>query len=165
MTTSNEIPLLILFLLSIAATATLTYFITKKLNAGKNTIVLPLKLQAHERLILFLERISLSNLLIRENGADLNVLAYQQQLLSTIRQEYNHNLSQQIYVSQVAWAAITRAMTQTAGSINQAAAGLDLNEPAIELSKRSLETLISANANPTDVALQILRDDVEKLIG
>ena len=64
---------------------------------------LPVRLQAHERLALFLERISPNSLMVRVNAEQLSNAAYLNMMKDQIRTEFNHNLSQQIYVSESVW--------------------------------------------------------------
>src|SRR5213075_1064399 len=66
----------------------------------------PLQLQAYERLVVLTERITLHNLISRANQAGLSAREMQMILLENIKQEYEYNASQQIYVSPVAWEAI-----------------------------------------------------------
>src|SRR5664280_2340373 len=61
--------------------------------------VTPIKLQAYERIVLFLERISLESLLVRVSSADMTAKQLHSALLNAIRSEFEHNLSQQIYLS------------------------------------------------------------------
>ena len=76
----------------------------------KNTdTILPIRLQAYERICLFLERITPNNLIIRLNQANFTAREFQQVLLSEIRQEYNHNVTQQVYVSDEAWELVASA--------------------------------------------------------
>ena len=78
-------------------------FLLRKEGQGK---VLPLRLQAFERLTLFLERISPSKLLIRVKPTGKDPLKYADKLIGVIEQEFEHNLAQQIYVSETAWKAV-----------------------------------------------------------
>src|SRR5690606_6021575 len=83
----------------------------KKLEIRGKSIetVLPSRLQAYERMTLFLERISPQNLLIRLSGPGMTAREFHQLLLSEIRTEYNHNASQQVYMSQEVWDLIINA--------------------------------------------------------
>ena len=78
-----------------------------RLNSRQNS--LPIRLQAYERLALFLERIQPANLMVRIKTEQMNVSGYQAILIQTIRTEYEYNLSQQIYVSSNAWKMIKGA--------------------------------------------------------
>ena len=71
--------------------------------------VTPIKLQAYERIVLFLERISLESLLVRVSSSDMTASQLHSALLNTIRSEFEHNLSQQIYMSQQAWEVVRNA--------------------------------------------------------
>ncbi|HYD90487.1 MAG TPA: hypothetical protein VEA37_03250 [Flavobacterium sp.] len=85
------------------------YLIHKE--AQKNA--LPLRLQAYERLTLFLERISPARLLVRITPQSSNKHDYEEYLVSQIEVEYEHNLSQQIYISAESWDIITTAKNAT----------------------------------------------------
>jgi hypothetical protein len=85
-------------------------------------ITLPLRLQAYERMCLFLERITPNNLLLRLVPSAISALELQQIILHEIREEYNHNVAQQLYVSTHAWEQIVNAMNETVAIVNQAAA-------------------------------------------
>jgi hypothetical protein len=65
--------------------------------------VVPIRLQAYERIVLFLERTSLESLVVRTNTPGMTAAELHSALLTTIRSEFEHNLSQQIYMSQQAW--------------------------------------------------------------
>ncbi|MFT3749872.1 MAG: hypothetical protein QM768_16230 [Agriterribacter sp.] len=100
-----------------------------------------LQLQAYERLTILTERISLKNLLSRISPADMQVGVYQSLLVESIKQEYEYNLSQQLYVSNQVWEALTNLKEQNIFIIHQLAGTLPANAPGIELSKRILELL------------------------
>ena len=78
---------------------------------------LPIRLQAYERLTLFLERISPQNLLKRVSPISQEVENYQSLLIQTVEQEYDHNLSQQIYVSDPCWRIVSAAKNSTIQTI------------------------------------------------
>lgn len=78
---------------------------------------LPIRLQAYERLTLFLERISPQNLLKRVSPISQEVEDYKSLLIQTVEQEYDHNLSQQIYVSDPCWRIVSAAKNSTIQTI------------------------------------------------
>src|SRR6202161_1604458 len=85
-------------------------FITKEIEMKKLEVrtrsietVLPARLQAYERITLFLERIAPQNLLLRLSDATYSARDFQKLLLDEIRNEYNHNVSQQVYMSEDVW--------------------------------------------------------------
>jgi hypothetical protein len=122
--------------------------------------LLPIRLQAYERMTLFLERISPNNLIIRLNGQTANVVSFQQLMLSEIREEFSHNLSQQVYMSDEAWTVVKNAMNETVALINLSAKNLTPELPAIELSKRIFEVIMEKNVNPSDEALKVIKQEI-----
>ena len=82
---------------------------------------LPLKIQAYERLALFLERIAPEQLLTKMSKENIdNVSTLHQYMLDVLRQEYEYNMSQQIYVSRKAWLSVVSAKEEMIQIINQA---------------------------------------------
>lgn len=131
-----------------------------ELKADYARTLLPIRLQAYERMVLFLERASPNNLLLRLSGTAQSTPALQQILLADLREEFNHNLAQQVYLSNEAWAHIRRAMNEVVATINTAAQDTPTDAPPIELSRRIFERWIQLNPNPNDEALRFLKEEV-----
>lgn len=127
-----------------------------------NEIVLPIRLQAYERMSLFLERISLHNLILRVNDPSYNVAQFQQILSMEIRNEFNHNLSQQVYMSDQAWVLIKKATEDIISTINMAGSVLPQDAKSIELVKQVFEIQSSRSKDPTAPALKFLKDEIRK---
>ena len=104
--------------------------------------VLPLRLQAYERLVLLAERIALPNIISRIGQHDLPAKDMQLLLTQTIRQEVEHNISQQIYVSKEAWEAVNNLKEQNMLIINQVASFLPEGATGTQLSRSILDVLI-----------------------
>ena len=102
-----------------------------------------MRLQAYERLVILAERIALPNLISRSNEPGLDKRSMQQLLTQTIRQEYDYNLSQQIYVSNEAWEAIRNLKEQNIHVINQIASILPEDISGIELNKKVIEFIMN----------------------
>ena len=132
------------------------------IKAETTKMLLPIRLQAYERMALFLERISPNNLLTRLNGQTPNVVSFQQLMLSEIREEFSHNLSQQVYISDEAWTVVKNAMNETVALINLSARELAPELPAFELSKRIFEVIMEKNINPSDEALSIIKKEIRE---
>lgn len=122
---------------------------------------LPYRLQAYERLSLFLERITPNSLLVRVPAKNLNVHEYQALLLKSIRDEFEHNLSQQIYISEEAWHMVVTAKSATVSIINKIAAEVDPKKPAIELSKKILEHTLTIGTFPTRSAIHFMKTEIK----
>ena len=136
-------------------------FLTKEMEKKlidikiKNTeTVLPIRLQAYERICLFLERISPNNLVVRLNDASLSASQFQQVLITEIRQEFNHNLSQQVYLSDEAWEMVKNAMEDIVSVVNIAAQQLKSDEKGVELAKKIFELMMEKNNDPIAIALK-----------
>ncbi|WP_158858813.1 DUF7935 family protein [Lunatibacter salilacus] len=122
----------------------------------KNTeVILPIRLQAGERLCLLLERITPNSLVRRINQGGLSATELHMQLIAEVREEFNHNLSQQIYFSDETWESIRNAVEQVITIINRAyqdlnkeAVGLDLAKRIFHLSmEQQNDTLAQARKN------------------
>ena len=123
----------------------------------------PLKLQAYERVVMFLERIAPHSLLPRTQQIGMSVSSLQAQLLSNIRSEYEHNLSQQIYISKEAWTVTKNAKENIIKIINSEKDQIKKDAPAFELSKAILEHMMQIPNSPTDIAIDFLKKEVDGL--
>jgi hypothetical protein len=121
---------------------------------------LPLRLQAFERLVLFLERISLNKLLVRIPPTGKDTLKYSHKLITIIEQEFEHNLAQQIYVSETAWKAVVTSKNLMIKIIRTTADKKEI-ENADQLRAFILENELK-NDSPTQAALSFLKLEVRK---
>jgi hypothetical protein len=126
--------------------------------------VTPIKLQAYERIVLFLERISLESMLLRVSTADMTAGQLQSALLTTIRSEFEHNLSQQIYMSQQAWEVARNARSNMIKIINSEAEKMPADSPGLALSKQLLEKIMELEKEPTRVAIEFIKAEVGRII-
>ncbi len=133
-----------------------------RLNSRQNS--LPIRLQAYERLALFLERIQPANLMVRIKTEQMNVSGYQAILIQTIRTEYEYNLSQQIYVSSNAWKMIKGARDATVNLISQAARKLSADASAEDLRSLVLQVLAAKKHSPSDRALEVIKSEVSNVL-
>lgn len=133
------------------------YLIHKE--AQKNA--LPLRLQAYERLTLFLERINPAKLLIRIAPQSNNKFDYEEYLVSQIEVEYEHNLSQQIYISSESWDIITTAKNATIQMIRKTSMS-DRIDSAQKLRETILQDLFDKQS-PSSVAIAHLKNEVSGL--
>lgn len=132
---------------------------------SQNINPLQLQLQAYERLILLTERIALPNLINRINQPGLAGKDMQMMLTHTIRQEFDHNVTQQLYVSNEAWDAVKNLKEQNIHIINQVASYLPPDVSGIELNKQLLE-MIAQNPKMTlhSVVAEVLSFEAKKLM-
>jgi len=130
---------------------------------GSRTVT-PIKLQAYERIVLFLERISLESMLLRVSMADMTASQLHSVLLTTIRSEFEHNLSQQIYMSQQAWEVARNARSNMIKIINSEAEKMPPDSSGIALSKQLLERIMELEKEPTRVAIEFIKAEVARMI-
>jgi hypothetical protein len=103
----------------------------------------PLQLAAYERLVILADRIAIPNLISRSNQSGLNKTEMQQLLTQTIKQEYDHNISQQIYVTADAWDAVRNLKEQNIHLINQVASILPPEANGLDLNKKILDFVLN----------------------
>jgi hypothetical protein len=126
--------------------------------------ILPLRLQAYERTILFLERINPANMLIRLHNPGMSAREMQGIIVSDIRAEYQHNVSQQIYVNGSTWNVVRKIKDDTISIVNSAVNALPEDASAGDLSKSILMHLSQIETdNPYDTALEIVKQDLRSL--
>jgi hypothetical protein len=126
-------------------------------------IVTPMRLQAYERMALFLERISLYSLVIRTQKPNTTCQELQNMLLKNIRAEFEHNMAHQLYISDKAWEMIRMAKENCVKYINQTALQVKPDSPAINLSKLILENILDQEKDPTSKAINYLKSEVREL--
>jgi hypothetical protein len=125
-------------------------------------ITLPIRLQAYERITLFLERVSPNNLLVRLNAPGMPAKEFQHLLLNEIRNEYNHNVSQQIFMSEGVWDLVKNAKEDLILSINESVSELDEQATTIDLSKKIFEKAINKPIDPIAHALSELKKEIQQ---
>lgn len=118
----------------------------------------PLRVQAYERMILFLERISPDSLVLRLHKPDMNARQLHAEIMRAMRSEYEHNLSQQIYLSPGAWQMIKTAKDETLKLVNitvdsmPSATGLQLGQSIIDNAGKLKKV-------PSEVAIEYLKKE------
>jgi hypothetical protein len=137
-----------------------------ELLQGTHDTTLRLRLQAYERLIVFVERIQPRQLLSRIYNADMTVRDLQQAAAFSVRSEFEYNLSQQLYVSKSVWETVRNVTEQEINMVNQIAKQLKPDAPAKELHTRIMEYLLTAEGEmPTDIARQVINDEAKKVLS
>jgi len=126
-------------------------------------IITPIRLQAYERLILLLERISPESLIMRIHKPEFSALLLQTALITTIREEFEHNLSQQVYVSSQAWERVRSAKEDMIKLINTAATKLNDNATSMELSQKVFELSLSSDKPLYKSALEFLKNEIRQV--
>ena len=136
-----------------------------EINLASKDIIIPIKLQAYERIILFLERISPNSLIIRVHQHGMLANHFQSALLNNIREEFEHNLSQQLYVSSSAWERVKNAKEEIVRLINSSAAKLSENEMATSdnLSSKIFEMSLQMENLSTVIAMEAIKKEMRQI--
>lgn len=156
---------LLLYGMYILAKAFLDKEFERKLAEQKidtNKTILPLKLQAYERACLLLERISPQNLVTRASNPSMTVGQLRGQLLQEVRSEFNHNLSQQLYMSDAAWEHVRNAKEEIVALINASGRELKPDARGVELSRNIFNELMTHKEDPTMKALRFVKHEARK---
>lgn len=148
---------------------TIKSFVNKELEKYRMEIrgrsietVLPNRLHAYERVCLFLERISPDNMIIRLNNGEYSAREFQQILLNEIREEYNHNVSQQLYMSNEVWEMVKNAKENLIMSINEVTFGLPETANSIDLSKQLMDKVIKQESDLIRNALYAVKNEIKE---
>lgn len=134
-----------------------------EISMAQKDSILPLRLQAYERLVLFLERISPDSLVMRVKSSSLSSAEMQNELITAVRTEFEHNLAQQVYISDKGWEMIKNARNEIIRLINQSAAEVKPGENGLNLSKKILEKAMELETPPVQAASQYLKSEVKEL--
>ena len=126
---------------------------------------LPLRLQAYERLSLFCERISIPNLVMRLRTEGMQSGALRVALMMAIQQEFEHNLTQQVYVSEQLWEIIKLSRTDTVNVVTSVAEGINPKSDAQELIKALFAAIETREGSPLLTAQAAIKKAAGLLFG
>ncbi len=137
----------------------------KKLEVRSRSIetILPNRLQAYERMCLFLERISPPNMLLRLNNPGYSAREFHKLLLDEIRNEYNHNVSQQIYMSEEVWNMIKNSKEDLTILINEASSQMEPEATSLDLARKIFELTLEKKVEPLGHALTELKKEIQQV--
>src|SRR5574344_1218734 len=140
-----------------------TQLLQMKIDEHKESlkVITPIRLQAYERMALFLERISPNSLIMRCYQPGMNLKLLQGVMTKNIRDEWEHNLSQQVYISTEAWSRIREAKEEMINLINSSAATMDTNADPVSLAGVIFSSIAKTKA-PTDGALEFLKKEIQQ---
>lgn len=122
-----------------------------------------LRIQAYERLVLFLERIAPDALIMRLHQSGMSADGLKNDLTKAIREEFEHNLTQQVFVSEQVWAQVVHAREETIQLINIAHKKMQPNSSGLEMSKLIFSILSEVGKKPNETALRTLLKEARQL--
>ncbi|HTO38725.1 MAG TPA: hypothetical protein VL021_09900 [Brumimicrobium sp.] len=118
---------------------------------------------AYQRVVLFLERITPHNLIMRLHNNNKGATLFQTELLNNIRSEYDHNVAQQLFISPSAWDLVKKSKEETIKIINVAAQQLEDDATAIDLSRKIFEIVAEVGELPTEIAINAIKKEFQSL--
>ncbi len=136
----------------------LTYLETINKN-GQN--IIPIKLQAYERLLLFCERMKISNTVNRLRSNEMTVKDLKTSMLISIQKEYEHNLAQKLYVSSKLWEIIELTKNETLNIMSNSGDKFDPNDNADQYAKSLIILEQSQNKTTADLAIQAIKEEAK----
>lgn len=134
-----------------------------ELRKSRQEYFLPNRVEAYQRAVLFLERIHLNSLIMRLHNPGLPARVMQSELLKTIRDEYDHNVAQQLFVSPKGWKMLRDSKEETIKIIN--IAGNQMNETALstDLATKIFELVGEIGQLPTEITVEFLKKELQDL--
>ncbi|MFM6953131.1 MAG: hypothetical protein ACKOXR_08355 [Bacteroidota bacterium] len=137
---------------------------TEILKTNLNTFT-PLKLQAYERIALFLERTSIPALIQSYAQAGQSARGFAAAATHAIKEEYSYNVSQQIYVSTQMWTLVKAIKEQHIQLFQNISASLPADATAADLSQKLIEYLQSMEIQPQDRGLEFMKNEIALTLG
>lgn len=140
-----------------------TQMLQMKIDEHKESlkVVTPIRLQAYERMALYLERISPNSLILRTFRPGMDIKALQVAMTKSIRDEWEHNLSQQVYLSAESWNRIREAKEEMINLINGSAVKLSADADPTSLAGTIFESCAKSKI-PTDEAIEFMKNEIQE---
>ncbi len=134
-----------------------------KIGLKNKEIITPVRLQAYERLVLLLERMELSQVILRNVSLGQTAAQLQQMLMNNVKDEFDHNLSQQLYISSEAWDLIKKAHDSIIASINNAFSQMKDDASASDLAQLIFQSEANEEQSQTKRAMEYLKNEARLL--
>lgn len=134
-----------------------------ELKKQRQDFFLAHRMEAYQRVILYMERIHPSSIVLRMNQPNMNALVLQTMVLKAIRDEYDHNVAQQMFISSNAWNLLKNAKEETVKLINVAASQLGSEASANDLATAVITLSAEINPLPSEIAINVLKAEFQQL--
>lgn len=165
------------FLIAIPALAVLAmaYFFLKKngereikhlqfeLKRDRQKHFLPMRVDAYQRAVLLMERIHPGNIVMRLHNPALPAKMLQADILKAIREEYDHNVSQQLFISPQAWEMVRNSKEETIKIINIAGNQMQATSTGTDLAGKIFEVVAEVGKLPTEITTEYLKKELQEL--
>lgn len=139
------------------------YYLQLELKKQRQEFFLPSRLEAYQRAVLFMERIHPNNLVMRLHNPGLPAKMLQAEFLKAIREEYDHNVAQQLFISPLGWKMVRDAKEETIKIINIAGNQLEATATGMDLSSKILAIVGEIGELPNDIVVEQLKSELQRL--
>jgi len=134
-----------------------------ELSKERLKFFLPQRVDAYQRFVLLMDRITPGNIVLRFHNPEDPAKKVQLEILQAIRDEFNHNVAQQLFVTKEAWKMICDAKEESIRIINLAGDSLDASAMSLDLATRIMEITAEVGKMPTQIASDFLKDELQQL--
>jgi len=134
-----------------------------ELKKERQSFFLPNRVEAYQRAVLLMERISPNSLVMRLHNPGLPAKMMQAELLKAIREEYDHNVAQQIFISPKAWEMVRNSKEETIKIINIAGGQMSDISMALDLSAKIFEITAEVGQLPSEITIEFLKRELQEL--
>lgn len=134
-----------------------------ELKKQRQEFFLPNRVEAYQRAVLLMERIHPNSLIMRTINPGLPAGAYQADLLKAIRDEYDHNVAQQLFVSPALWEMVKNSKEETVKIVNIAGRQLPPTAMSTDLAAKIFELIAEIGELPSDITVKALKEDLQRL--
>lgn len=137
--------------------------VTVELKKQRQEFFLPSRVDAYQRLTLLMERVHPSSLVMRLHNPGVLAKTLQADFLQSIREEFEHNVAQQLFVSGESWQLVKNAKEETIKIINLAASQLQPTATGMDLSTKIFELVAEIGKLPSEIAIEYLKKELQEL--
>lgn len=134
-----------------------------ELKKQRQEFFLPHRVEAYQRAVLLMERINPNSLVMRLQNPGLPAMALQAKLLESIRQEYEHNLAQQMFISTNAWNMVKKSKEETIKIINLAGQQMEPTSNGMAMASKVFEIIGEVGTLPTEITVDVLKQEMQEL--
>lgn len=134
-----------------------------ELKKERQQYFLPSRVEAYQRAVLFMERIHPNSLVMRLHNPGLPARALQAEFLKAIREEYDHNVAQQLFVSPQGWQMVRNSKEETIKIINIAGNQMDVTSTGLDLSAKIFEIVAEVGQLPSEITVDYLKKELQEL--
>lgn len=134
-----------------------------ELKKQRQEYFLPNRVEAYQRALLLMERIHPGSLVMRLHNAGLPAKSLQAEFLKAIREEYDHNVAQQLFISPLAWQMVKDSKEETIKIINIAGNQMQATSTGIDLSSKIFEIVAEIGQLPTEITVEYLKKELQEL--